>query len=146
MKKKIETKIKLQVKACEANPSPPIGPALGSKGLNIMKFCNEFNMRTKEIKNLEKGTKVPVIINVYADKSFDFIIKSPPTSILIKNVLKLEKGSNYPNKNKVGTLTKSDLEKIIEQKKDDLIVNSYEAAINTLKGTAKTMGIDTNGI
>lgn len=146
MIKKIETKIKLQVKACEANPSPPIGPALGARGLNIMKFCNEFNLRTKEIKTLEKGIKVPVIITVYTDKSFDFIIKSPPTSILIKNILKLDKGSNYPNKTKVGTLTKEDLDKIIEQKKDDLIVNSYSAAINTLKGTAKNMGIDTSGI
>lgn len=146
MKKKIETKIKLQVKACEANPSPPIGPALGARGLNIMKFCNEFNLRTKEIKNLEKGIKVPVIITVYTDKSFDFIIKSPPTSILIKTILKLEKGSSYPNKNKVGTLTKENIENIINQKKDDLIVNSHNAAIKTLKGTAKNMGIDISEI
>jgi len=144
--KKAEFKIKLQIKACEANPSPPIGPALGAKGINIMAFCKEFNMRTKDITGLEKGTIVPVIINVYNDKTFDFIIKSPPASTLIKNALNIKKGSSYPNKTKIGTITKEQLISIIRKKNNDLITNSEEAAINTLKGTAKSMGLNVDGI
>ena len=144
--KKIETKIKLQIKAGEANPSPPIGPALGARGINIMKFCNEFNSETKKINDLEKGTLVPVIINIYQDKTFNFIIKSPPSSTLIKNILNIKKGSGYPNKNKIGTITKEQLLTIMNKKKNDLIINSEKAGLKTLIGTAKSMGLNIDGM
>lgn len=143
--KKTEINVKLQIKAGEANPSPPIGPALGARGINIMKFCNEFNEKTKNMTEIKKGTLLPTVISIYKDKSFKFIIKSPPASVLIKNILNLEKGSNSPNKNKVGNITKEQLITILNQKKNDLIVNSEKAALNTLMGTAKSMGINTNG-
>lgn len=138
----MKTKVKLQIKAQEANPSPPIGPALGSKGVNIMNFCNKFNELTKNMPDIKKGTLVSVIINIYPDKSFDFIIKSPPASILIKNLLNITKGSNNPNKNKIGKITYNQLDSIAKQKTNDLIVNSNDAAIKTLIGTAKSMGIE----
>lgn len=140
--KKADIIIKLQIKSGEANPSPPIGPALGSKGVNIIKFCNEFNEKTKNNKEFKKGTVLPTIINIYKDKSFDFIIKSPPTSVLIKNILNLEKGSSYPNKKKISLIKKEQIMDIINKKKNDLITNSDKAAINTVSGTAKSMGID----
>ncbi len=140
--KKITTKIKIQIKACEANPSPPIGPTLGAKGVNIIKFCNEFNLKTKNTPGLTKGILVPVIIDVYQDKTFNFKIKSPPTSTLIKNVLNIKKGSDCPNKKKIGTITKKQLEMVIKQKYNDLITNSHQATLNTLLGTAKSMGLN----
>ncbi len=140
MKNKIG-KIKLQIKAGEASPTPPIGPALGSKGINIMKFCTEFNDRTKNIFGLLKGTFVSVVINVYSDKSFDFKVKSNITSLLIKNEIGIEKGSSSPNKNKIGKITYDQILNIIK-KKNDLFVNSDDAAIKTIIGTAKSMGID----
>lgn len=140
--KKAEFIIKLQIKSGEANPSPPIGPALGSKGVNIIKFCNEFNEKTKENKEFKKGTILPTIINVYKDKSFTFIIKSPPVSILIKNYLNLEKGSSFPNKKKVSIIKYEQIVDIANKKKNDLIINSEKAAVKTISGTAKSMGID----
>ena len=141
---KAEFQIKIQIKACEANPSPPIGQALGGKGINIMQFCKEFNERTKNIKNLEKGTLVPVIISIYKDKSFKFIIKSPPTTTLIKNILNIEKGSDNPNKNIISNITIKQIEEIIKIKQADLIVNSNDNAIKTIAGTLKSMGIKIN--
>ena len=142
----IESRIKLNIKAQEANPSPPIGPVLGSKGINIMKFCNDFNSKTKSITDLTKGTLVSVVISIYSDKSFDFIIKSTPTSVLLKDVLSLNKGSSKPNKDIVGTLTSDNLNYIISKKQNDLFVNSKEKAIKTILGTAKSMGIVLEGI
>lgn len=144
MKKKI-AKIKLQIKACEASPSPPIGPALGSKGINIMKFCTEFNEKTKNVVGLKKGTVVTVVINVYGDKSFDFKLKSAITSILIKNILNIEKGSSCPNKTKIAKITYDQVKQIIVQK-NDLFVNSQDSAFRTIIGTAKSMGIEFEGI
>lgn len=143
---KTNINIKLQIKAGEANPSPPIGPALGAKGINIMKFCNEFNEKTKNLPNIKKGTILPTVITIFKDKTFSFIIKSPPASTLLKEILNLNKGSSYPNKNKIGTITHEQLNNIVQQKKNDLIVNSNEAAIKTLIGTAKSMGININGM
>merc|ERR1712159_207334 len=127
MSKKITKVIKLQVKAGEANPSPPVGPALGQHGVNIMEFCKSFNEKTRLLKNIPKGTLMPVIINVFQDKSFDFIIKSPPVSILIKNLMNLEKASSTPSTNKVGTLTKKQLKAIYEDKKKDLTAKDLKA-------------------
>jgi len=139
--KKIEARVKVQLKAQEANPSPPVGPVLGSKGVNIMKFCSEFNLKSKEIKGLEKGTLVAVLINVYSDKSFDFTIKYTPTSILLKNFLKIDKGSANPSRNIVGTISNDVLNLIFEKKKLDLIFKSKEQAFKSIIGTAKSMGI-----
>ena len=144
MKEKIST-IKLHVKACEASPSPPIGPALGSKGVNIMKFCTEFNDRSKKIVNLEKGTVVTVVIDIYSDKSFSFVIKSAITSNLIKELLNINKGSSYPNKNKVAKITYDQIKHIVSLKKNDLFISSEEAAINTIVGTIRSMGIHVEG-
>lgn len=140
-KKLIESYIKLQVKAGLANPSPPIGPALGSKGLKIMDFCKDFNLRTESMKDIEKGTPLSVVITVYKDKSFDFIIKTPPASILLKKFAKISKGSNSPNKNKVGTVSINDIIEIVKIKENDLTSSSLEASIRTIKGTANSMGI-----
>jgi len=142
----IEVSVKLQIRAGEANPSPPIGPALGARGINIIKFCNEFNEKTNNLSDIKKGTILPTIINIYKDKSFDFIIKSPPASTLIKNILNIEKGSDCPNKNKIGTITEEQLLSIVKQKNNDLIVNSEQAALNTLVGTALSMGVEIKGI
>ncbi|HIH2763664.1 MAG TPA: 50S ribosomal protein L11 [Candidatus Azoamicus sp.] len=139
--KKIESRVKVMLKAQEANPSPPVGPVLGSKGVNIMKFCNEFNSKSKEIKMLEKGTLVSVLINVYSDKSFDFIIKYTPTSVLLKSLVKIDKGSSHPSRTFVATIDKNQLDLIFEKKKLDLIFNSKEQAIKSIIGTAKSMGI-----
>lgn len=145
MKKKI-AKIKIQIKACEANPSPPIGPALGSKGINIMKFCNDFNDFTKKNHNFIKGSYVTTIINIYSDKSFDFVVKSQVTSIIIKEILSLNKGSSFPNKNKVAKINYNQLKEIALKKNNDIFVNSEEAAIKTVIGTARSMGIEIDGV
>lgn len=141
--KKIEAKVKMHIKAQEANPSPPIGPILGSKGVNIMKFCSEFNTKCKDMA-IDKGTVVSVLVSIYSDKGFDFLIKSTPTSFLLKELLKLNKGSSSPNKITVATVDKDALDYIFEKKKFDMIVNSKEQAIKSIIGTAKSMGIVVN--
>ncbi|HLC39214.1 MAG TPA: 50S ribosomal protein L11 [Patescibacteria group bacterium] len=138
MAKTIKTKIKLQVPAAEANPAPPVGPTLGQHGLNIMEFCNQFNERTQD----KKGTILPVEITVYEDRTFDFIIKTPPVAEMIKKTLNLEKGSGIPNKNKVGKLTWAQVEAIAKDKMPDLQVNDVEAAKKIVAGTARSMGVD----
>ena len=138
MAKKIVAKVKLQIPAGAANPSPPVGPALGQHGLNIMGFCKEFNARTQD----QKCMIIPVIITVYADRSFTFITKTPPASVLLMKAAKLEKASGVPNRNKVGTLTKAQIEEIAKIKMPDLNAASLEAAVKTIEGTARSMGID----
>ena len=138
MAKKFEKKIKLQIPAGKASPAPPIGPALGSAGLNIMAFCKEFNAKTQD----KAGDVLPVEISVYSDKSFTFITKKPPMAKLILKELGIEKGSGVPNRDKVGKLTKSQVEKIAETKGPDLRVSSKEAAANVVAGTARSMGVD----
>lgn len=137
--KKIKSYIKLQVKAQMANPSPPIGPALGQHGVNIMEFCKAFNDKTK---NQEKGLTLPVIISVYTDRSFDFVIKTPPTAVLIKKALGIETASGEPNKKKVGTLTRAQLQEIAEHKMPDLNSESIEAAMACVAGSARSMGVE----
>jgi len=141
MAKKLKATVKLQVPAGEANPAPPVGPALGQQGVNIMEFCKSFNMRTESM----KGTVIPVIISVYEDKSFTFITKTPPAAILIRKALNLEKGSGEPNKNKVGALNVSQLEEIAKTKMPDLNANDIEAAKKIIAGTARSMGVDIAG-
>lgn len=138
MAKEIEAIIKLQIPAGKATPAPPIGPALGQKGINIMQFCNEFNQKTKD----QDGIILPVIITVYKDKSFTFEIKTPPVSELIKRTLKIEKGSGEPNKNKVGRLTKKQIREIAEKKLKDLNTDDIEAAMRIVEGTARSMGVE----
>ena len=138
MAKKIDGYIKLQVPAGAANPSPPIGPALGQKGLNIMEFCKAFNAQTQD----KKGYIIPVVITVYADRSFSFITKTPPTPDLLKKVLKLEKGSGEPNRKKVGKVTKAQIEEIAKMKMPDLNTTSLESAMSMVAGTAKSMGLE----
>ena len=137
--KKIQAQIKLQVPAGQANPAPPIGPALGQHGVNIMEFCKQFNAKTQK---LEAGLIIPVVITVYVDRSFTFIMKTPPVSILIKKVLGLAKGSSTPNKDKVGAMTKAQVMEIAKQKLPDLNVNNIEAAMRTVEGTARSMGVE----
>ncbi len=143
MAKKIVGYIKLQIKAGQANPSPPIGPALGQRGVNIMEFCKAFNAKTS---SLEPGLLVPVVITVFSDKSFTFIVKTPPASILIKRLLKLTKGSARPNTLKIGNLTRGQLEEIATAKQPDLTAADLEAAIRTIAGSARSMGIDVEGV
>lgn len=138
MAKKITGYIKLQVPAGKANPSPPIGPALGQHGVNIMEFCKAFNAKTQG----DEGTITPVVITVYADRSFTFITKTPPASVLIKKALGIESGSSVPNKTKVGKLTKDQVREIAQKKMPDLNAASLEAAMNTIEGTARSMGVD----
>jgi large subunit ribosomal protein L11 len=138
MAKKITGYIKLQVPAGKANPSPPIGPALGQHGVNIMEFCKAFNAKTQA----EEGTITPVVITVYADRSFTFITKTPPAPILIKKAIGIESGSSVPNKTKVGTLTKAQVQEIAQKKMPDLNAASLEAAMRTIEGTARSMGVD----
>ena len=130
--------IKLQITAGEANPAPPVGPALGQKGVNIMEFCKAFNGKTQK----DKGTTIPVIITVYKDKSFDFILKKPPVTVLIKQKLNLAKGSGEPNRNKVGTITKAQIEDIVKIKMPDLNCVSIKSACKLVAGTAKSMGLN----
>jgi large subunit ribosomal protein L11 len=142
MAKKIEKLVKLQVPAGSANPAPPVGPALGQAGLNIMEFCKSFNARTQE---MEKGMPLPVVITVYADKSFDFAIKTPPASVLLKKAAKIEKGSGEPNKIKVGTVTRAQLIEIAEAKMVDLNCYDTEAGAKIIEGTARSMGLTVEG-
>ncbi len=138
MAKKITGYIRLQLPAGAANPAPPVGPALGAQGVNIMAFCKDFNARTKE----QAGLILPVVITVFADKSFSFILKSPPAAVLLKKAAGLAKGSGVPNRDKVGTVTRKQLLEIAGTKKKDLNSRSDEAAINIIAGTARSMGID----
>ena len=142
MAKKIVNYIKLQVPASEANPSPPVGPALGQHGLNIMEFCKAFNAQTQE---LEKGMPMPVVIAVYNDKSFTFEIKTPPAAVLLKKAAGIAKGSGVPNANKVGKVTRAQLEEIAETKMKDLNANDLEAAVKIIAGSARSMGLDVEG-
>ena len=139
MAKKITGYIKLQVPAGKANPSPPVGPALGQHGLNIMQFCKEFNARTQE----SAGMLVPVVISVYADRSFTFITKTPPASDLIKKTLGLKSGSGVPNRNKVADITREQLEEIAKIKMPDLYAKDLDAAVRTISGTCRSMGVNT---
>jgi len=143
MAKKVSVFIKLQVKAGEANPSPPVGPALGQHGVNIMEFCKAFNAKTEK---LEKGLPIPVVITVYADRSFSFITKTPPASVLLKKAAGLEKGSAIPHTNKVGKVTRAQLEEIAKLKEPDLNAASVEAAIRIIAGSARSMGIEVEGV
>ena len=137
MAKKVTGFIKLQIPAGQANPAPPVGPALGQKGVNIMEFCKQFNARTKE----QQGLIIPVIITVYSDKSFTFITKTPPAATLLLKAAKIEKGSGEPNRNKVGKVTKKQVREIAESKMVDLNAASVEAAMSMVAGTARSMGI-----
>ena len=139
MAKKVETILKLQIPAGAANPSPPVGPALGQASVNIMDFCNAFNAETKDA---EKGVPLPVVIQVYEDKSFTFQIKSPPASVLIKKAIKIQKGSSVPNMDKVGSITMAQLEEIAKVKEKDLNANSLDQAVKIIAGTARSMGVD----
>ena len=143
MAKKITGYIKLQVKAGEANPSPPVGPALGQRGVNIMEFCKAFNAQTQ---NVEKGLPLPVVITVYSDKSFTFITKTPPASILLKKAVGLKSGSSRPNTNKVGKVTREQLVDIANAKMPDLTAADMDAAIRTIAGSARSMGLDVEGV
>jgi large subunit ribosomal protein L11 len=143
MAKKITAYIKLQVKAGEANPSPPIGPALGQRGVNIMEFCKAFNAKTQDV---EKGLPLPVVITVYADRSFTFITKTPPASVLIKKATGLKSGSSNPNTKKVGTITRAQLEEIAKIKMEDLNAANLEAAVKTIAGSAQSMGLNVEGL
>ncbi len=137
MAKKITGYIKLQIPAGQANPAPPVGPALGQKGVNIMEFCKQFNARTKD----QQGLIIPVIITVYSDKSFSFITKTPPAATLLLRAAKIQKGSGEPNRNKVGKVTKAQVQEIAELKMPDLNASSIEAAMSMVAGTARSMGI-----
>ncbi|MGR8932001.1 MAG: 50S ribosomal protein L11 [Gammaproteobacteria bacterium] len=143
MAKKIDSYIKLQVKAGEANPSPPVGPALGQRGVNIMEFCKAFNARTQDV---EKGMPLPVVITVYSDKSFTFITKTPPASILLKKAVGIKSGSSKPNSNKVGTVTRAQLEEIAKTKMADLNAADLDAAVKTIAGSARSMGLNVEGV
>ncbi len=143
MAKKIIGYIKLQVPAGKANPSPPIGPALGQRGLNIMEFCKAFNAQTQK---MEPGLPIPVVITAYADKSFTFVMKTPPATILIKKAVGIQKGSAKPNTDKVGTITRKQLEEIAKTKEPDLTAANLDAAIRTIAGSAKAMGLNVEGV
>jgi len=141
--KKVVGYIKLQVPAGKANPSPPIGPALGQRGLNIMEFCKAFNAQTQKV---EPGLPLPVVITAYADKSFTFIIKTPPATVLIKKAAKIESGSARPHTDKVGKITRQQAEEIAKTKMPDLTAADLEAAVRTIAGSARSMGVEVEGI
>ncbi|EIC30992.1 MAG: 50S ribosomal protein L11 [Methylomicrobium sp.] len=143
MAKKITAYIKLQVKAGEANPSPPVGPALGQRGVNIMEFCKAFNAKTQDV---EKGLPLPVVITVYSDRSFTFITKTPPATILLKKASGIKSGSSNPNTKKVGTVTRAQLEEIAKTKMEDLNAADLEAAVKTIAGSARSMGLNVEGL
>lgn len=143
MAKKIEAYIKLQVKAGEANPSPPVGPALGQHGVNIMEFCKAFNAKTQD---LEKGLPIPVVITVYADRSFTFFTKTPPAAVLLLKAAGLPKGSSTPNTAKIGTVNRAQLEEIATTKQPDLTAADMDAAVRTIAGTARSMGLNVEGV
>ena len=143
MAKKIDAYIKLQVPAGQANPSPPVGPALGQRGVNIMEFCKAFNAQTQ---GMEQGLPIPVVITVYSDRSFTFIMKTPPASILLKKAAGLKSGSAVPNRDKVGKVTRAQLEEIAKTKEPDLTASDLDAAVRTIAGSARSMGIETEGV
>jgi len=143
MAKKVQAYIKLQVKAGQANPSPPVGPALGQHGLNIMEFCKAFNAQTQTI---EPGMPTPVVITAYSDRSFTFVIKTPPASVLLKKAIGIDKGSKTPNSHKVGSVTRAQLEEIATIKIPDLTASNMEAAVRTIAGSARSIGIEVEGI
>ncbi len=143
MAKKIEAYIKLQVPAGKANPSPPVGPALGQHGVNIMEFCKAFNAKTQGV---EAGLPIPVVISVYSDRSFTFITKTPPAAILLKKAAGIKSGSGTPNTNKVGKVSRAQLEEIATTKMADLTAADMDAAVRTLAGTARSMGLETEGV
>jgi large subunit ribosomal protein L11 len=143
MAKKIVGFIKLQIPAGKANPSPPVGPALGQRGLNIMEFCKAFNAQTQ---GMEPGLMLPVVITAYADKSFTFILKTPPATVLIKKAIKLEKGSGKPHIEKVGKLTRAQLEEIAKMKMKDLNAADLDAAVRIIAGSARSMGVTVEGV
>lgn len=143
MAKKIVGFVKLQVPAGKANPSPPIGPALGQRGLNIMEFCKAFNAQTQGV---EPGLPLPVVITAFADKSFTFVIKSPPSSVLIKKAVKIDKGSPVANRTKVGKITRAQLEEIAKTKMKDLTAADMDAAVRTIAGSARSMGVTVEGV
>ena len=143
MAKKVVGFIKLQVPAGKANPSPPIGPALGQRGLNIMEFCKAFNAATQKV---EPGLPVPVVITAYADKSFTFVMKTPPASVLIMKAAKIDKGSARPNTDKVGKITRTQAEEIAKSKMPDLTAADLEAAVRTVAGSARSMGVEVEGL
>ena len=142
MAKKIDAYIKLQVAAGKANPSPPVGPALGQRGVNIMEFCKQFNARTQ---TLEEGIPIPVVITVFSDRSFTFITKTPPASVLLRKAAGIPKGSSVPNKDKVGKVTIAQVEEIARTKMPDLTAAGMPAALKTISGTARSMGIEVEG-
>jgi len=142
MAKKVVALIKLQVPAGKANPSPPIGPALGQRGLNIMEFCKAFNAQTQK---LEPGLPIPVVITAYQDKSFTFVMKTPPAAVLIKKAAKIDKGSARPHTDKVGKITRAQAEEIAKTKMPDLTADGLEAAVRTIAGSARSMGIEVEG-
>ena len=143
MAKKVAAYIKLQVPAGAANPSPPVGPALGQHGVNIMEFCKAFNAKTQ---NLENGMPIPVVITVYADRSFTFITKTPPASVLLRKAAGIAKGSGEPNTNKVGVVTRDQLEEIARTKEPDLTAADMDAAVRTIAGSARSMGLNVEGV
>jgi large subunit ribosomal protein L11 len=143
MAKKIQGYIKLQVPAGSANPSPPIGPALGQQGVNIMEFCKQFNAHTQK---MEKGLPIPVVITVYADRSFTFVMKTPPAAVLIRKAIGIEKGSGTPNTAKVGRISRQQLEEIAKLKQPDLTAADLDAAVRTIAGSARSMGVDVEGV
>ena len=143
MAKKVNGYVKLQVPAGQATPSPPIGPALGQQGVNIMEFCKQFNAQTQQV---EKGLPIPVVITVYSDRSFTFIMKTPPASVLIRKAIGIEKGSGTPNTAKVGKITRKQLEDIAKTKTPDLTAADLEAAVRTIAGSARSMGVDVEGV
>ncbi len=143
MARKIETYIKLQIPAGQANPSPPVGPALGQHGVNIMEFCKAFNAETQQA---EQGMPIPVVISVYTDKSFTFITKTPPAAVLLKKAAGIKKGSGTPNTDKVGKVTRSQLEEIVKIKEPDLNAADMDAAVKIIAGSARSMGLDVEGL
>ncbi|HXM82353.1 MAG TPA: 50S ribosomal protein L11 [Burkholderiales bacterium] len=143
MAKKVQGYIKLQVPAGSANPSPPIGPALGQQGVNIMEFCKQFNAQTQKT---EKGLPIPVVITVYSDRSFTFVMKTPPAAVLIRKAIGIEKGSGTPNTAKVGKISRQQLEEIARMKQPDLTAADLEAAVRTIAGSARSMGVDVEGV
>jgi len=143
MAKKVQGYIKLQVPAGSANPSPPIGPALGQQGVNIMEFCKQFNAQTQK---QEKGLPIPVLITVYTDRSFTFVMKTPPAAVLIRKAIGIEKGSGTPNTAKVGKISRKQLEEIAKLKQSDLTAADLDAAVRTIAGSARSMGVDVEGV
>ncbi len=143
MAKKVQSYIKLQVPAGQANPSPPVGPALGQHGVNIMEFCKAFNASTQ---SMEAGMPIPVIITVYSDRSFTFVTKTPPAAVLLRKAAKIDKGSGEPNTRKVGKVTRAQLEEIAKTKEPDLTAADMDAAVRTIAGSARSMGLNVEGV